>query len=86
MYLFIRFSPVWSGTCVLRVLVGVCGLRRASFCVLDGESFCVEALRFFREDGKSSFCVGKTLSTDGVKSMMDGNLGSMTFLKWSTYC
>ncbi len=30
LYLFIRFSPVRSGTCVLRVLVGVCGLRRAS--------------------------------------------------------
>ncbi len=57
-----------------------------SFCVLDGESFCVEALRFLREDGKSSFGFGKSLSTDGVKSMMDGNLGLMTFRKWSTYC
>jgi hypothetical protein len=66
--------------------LGVRAKEGESFCVLDGESFCLEALRFLREDGKSSFGVGKSLSNDGVKSMMDGNLGSMTFLKWSTYC
>ncbi len=55
-----------------------------SFCVLDGESFCVEALRLLREDGKSSLGDGKLLCKGGAKS--DGNFGSMTFLKWSTYC
>ncbi len=46
----------------------------------------MEALHFLREDGKSSLGDGKSLSKGGVKSMMDGNLGSMTFRKWSTYC
>ncbi len=64
--------------------IGVRSKEGESFCVLDGESVCVEALRFLREDGKSSVDDGKLLCKGGAKS--DGKFGSMTFRKWSTYC